>query len=325
MFVPFIDPITNKDLYLDNNAYKDKESNTIWPVIRSIPRFCDFENYSDNYTENFGYQWNIFSKNQIDSYSNIKQSEERFYLETDWKYDELENQKILEVGSGAGRFTEVFLRTTNGTLHSFDFSNAVEANLKNNYKYIKRLCLFQASLYQIPFPDKSFDKVFCLGVLQHTPSYKKTLSSITKKLNISGEIVVDFYPIKSFLTFIHSKYFFRLFTPLIPKKTLLQIIQFSVPGMILLFDLFCFCGLSILTRFIPITDLRLIPKELSKEERKSWAIMDTFDAFSPKYDNPKSIKQVSNYLQSIGFRITFAGYVHFTEGYSAVVRAIREK
>ena len=95
--------------------------------------------------------------------------------------------------------------------------------------------------------------------------------------------------------------------------------------MISLFDLLCLLRLSFLTRFIPITDIRLIPKELTKEERKNWAIMDTFDAFSPKYDNPRSIKQVSRYLQSLGCKIKFAGYINFSEGFSAVVRAIREK
>ena len=90
MFVPYIDPITKEKLFLENHCYRGLKSSSQWPIVRSIPRFCD----SKNYTENFGYQWNIFDKNQIDSYSNIKQSEQRFYLETDWNSDELENQKI---------------------------------------------------------------------------------------------------------------------------------------------------------------------------------------------------------------------------------------
>ena len=41
----------------------------------------------------------------------------------------LSRSSVLEVGSGAGRFTEVFLQSTSGYLHSIDYSNAVEANL----------------------------------------------------------------------------------------------------------------------------------------------------------------------------------------------------
>jgi len=33
--------------------------------------------------------------------------------------------------------------------------------------------LFQASIYELPFAPRQFDKVFCFGVLQHTPDFKK--------------------------------------------------------------------------------------------------------------------------------------------------------
>ena len=46
-----------------------------------------------------------------------------------------------------------------------DFSSAVNANLRTNGLYGDRLRLAQASIYDLPFSDKSFDKVFCLGVL----------------------------------------------------------------------------------------------------------------------------------------------------------------
>ncbi len=321
MFVPFVDPITHENLQYEDGFYKSEISEKKWPIINEIPRFCDLNNYSNS----FGYQWNIFSKNQIDSFSGTDQSEKRFYLETSWSPEDLNNKKILEVGCGAGRFTEVVLSKTNANLHSFDFSNAVYANYQNNSKFRSRLRLSQASLYEIPYKDKSFDKIFCLGVLQHTPNFDQSLKALVSKLSISGELVVDFYPVKSILTFIHSKYIFRLITPYMPKKILLGLIRLFAPLCIYLFDLLCFLGLSLFTRFIPITDLRLIPKKLSSEERKEWAIMDTFDAFSPRFDNPKSIKHVSSYLKSLGCEISFAGYVNFPGGKSAVVRAIRKR
>ena len=151
----------------------------------------------------------------------------------------LDNLKVLEVGSGAGRFSEVFLNSTRCNLYSIDYSSAVEANLRNNKRFKSRLILSQASIYQIPFKNNSFDKIFCFGVLQHTPSFEKSLVAISKKLKISGELVVDFYPIKSLFTFFHSKYVVRLISPYIPKEILLQIIKISAPFLIELFDLFC--------------------------------------------------------------------------------------
>ena len=38
------------------------------PIKNGIPRFVPYDNYSDS----FGYQWNIFIKTQLDSYTKKK-------------------------------------------------------------------------------------------------------------------------------------------------------------------------------------------------------------------------------------------------------------
>lgn len=42
-------------------------------------------------------------------------------------------------------------------------------------------------------------------------------------------------------------------------------------------------------------------KELSKEQLVTWAIMDTFDALSPRYDTPASLGQVRRWFKQVGF------------------------
>ena len=54
----------------------------------------------------------------------------------------------------------------------------------------ERFHLFQASIYEMPFPDNSFHKVFCLGVLQHTPDFEQSIQSLVQKAKTGGEIVV---------------------------------------------------------------------------------------------------------------------------------------
>ena len=68
---------------------------------------------------------------QIDN-EKISLSKERFFGETQWRPDELDGQDILEVGSGAGRFTRVIVDNTKATLSSVDYSEAVDANMENN-------------------------------------------------------------------------------------------------------------------------------------------------------------------------------------------------
>ncbi len=315
----FCCPVTGSPLVKSGESYISEATKERFPILEGIPRFCPIENYS----ESFGFQWNIFEQTQLDIYSNSSLTEVRFYGSTGWSPDKLSGENILEVGSGAGRFTEAFLRTTKATLHSIDFSNAVEANRRNNLNYGSRLQLAQASIYQMPFADNTFDKVFCLGVLQHTPSFATSIKSLIQKAKVGGEIVVDFYPIKGWYTKIHSKYIFRPITKRMPKRLLLNLIRLNIRWMLIAFDLLCAIGCSLLTRFIPITDVRSLPPTLSRSQRREWAIMDTFDGLSPEYDSPQRVEDVKKMFTSNGCDISFAGVVNYSGGSSTVVRAIK--
>ena len=103
--IPYVCPLNGDELNLDNDCYRSS-SNKIYKIKNSIPRFCSEENYA----ESFGFQWNKFDKTQVDSFCNIDLSYERFWAETNWDSKSLENLNVLEVGSGAGRFSEVFLK-----------------------------------------------------------------------------------------------------------------------------------------------------------------------------------------------------------------------
>jgi SAM-dependent methyltransferase len=317
----YVNPRTQATLVEESNFLRDPESGKIFPIINNIPRFCDKSNYS----ESFGFQWNRFDKTQIDGQSKSQQSEQRFYSETGWDPKDLAHCRVLEVGSGAGRFSEVFLRTTTGILHSIDYSSAVEANARNNIAYNDRLRLSQASIYEIPFPDNSFDRVFCMGVLQHTPSFEESVQALIKKTRVGGTIVVDFYPIKGWYTKIHSKYILRPITRRFSKPKLLHLIQTHIGWMLALFDALCALRLGVLTRIIPITDVRNFPHTLSKEQRREWAVMDTFDGLSPEYDNPQRVEDVERMFGRFGCEVTHAGWVSFEGGAAMVLRAIKRE
>ena len=320
-FVPFVNPRTLAPLKKTDSYFEDILTKEKFPIRKNIPRFCDEENYSTS----FGYQWNTFREIQLDSKSKTDLSFQRFYATTEWDPIRLEKENVLEVGSGAGRFTEVFLNSTNGLLHSIDLSNAVEANLKNNKQNCRRLSIAQASIYEMPFANNIFDKTFCLGVLQHTPSFSKSIISLINKTKIGGEIVVDFYPINGWYTKLHSKYILRPITRRLPSKFLLKLIRLNIGWMIFIFDLLCFLKLKKLTRFIPIADLSNFPSELNNKQRKETAIMDTFDAFSPAFDNPQRIKDVAKMFTSNGCEVTFAGVVKYHKSsYGSIVRATRK-
>ncbi len=68
----------------------------IYPIVRSIPRFVE----SENYASNFGFQWNRFRQTQLDSYSGTIISRDRFISQTAWTPEMLANSAVLEAGCG---------------------------------------------------------------------------------------------------------------------------------------------------------------------------------------------------------------------------------
>jgi ubiquinone/menaquinone biosynthesis C-methylase UbiE len=269
-----------------------------------------------------------FQKTQIDRETgSIQLSKERFFAESGWDKEDLTGKNILEVGSGAGRFSKVVLDHTRGNLYSVDYSDAVTANFKNNGHYGDRFHLFQASVYEMPFPDNSFDKVFCFGVLQHTPDFKKSVKALIDKTKPGGELVVDFYPINSFLTKVHAKYMWRPLTKRMSHEKLLRLIERNVGWLMKTYNFFYRIGLGrIVNRFLPIVDVKgTIPADLSKEELREWVILDTFDMFSPQHDHPQRISTVKKWFEEFGMKVTFADYVWFGNNfYAATVKGIKQ-
>ena len=321
MSVQVIDPLSGEKLEPSGNELKaDGRS---YPVVRGIPRICDASNYS----ENFGLQWNVFRGTQIDSeLGGIQPSETRLFGETEWKPEDLDGVDVLEVGSGAGRFSRVILERTKANLWSVDYSSAVDANMATNGAIApERFHLFQASIYEMPFPDDSFDKVLCLGVLQHTPDFEASVRALIRKAKPGGEIVVDFYPIKGFWTKIHAKYLLRPITKRMDHKTLLGIIDRNADWLIALSKGMQKAGLNMLTRFLPICDIRgTLPQGLTPVQLREWVVLDTFDMLSPEFDNPQRISTVERMFRDNGAEVTFAGFVHYLPNASAaVIRAIK--
>ena len=317
--IVFIDPQTRKLLRLVGD---DLVGDSIKISLNDgIYRFVE----SDNYSASFGYQWNRFEKTQIDREQNtLSQSHERLQAETNWDFRKLSGNKILEVGCGAGRFSQVILDNSEADLYSLDYSNAAEVNFRNNGENPK-LNLFQASIYEMPFDNQQFDKVLCLGVLQHTPDFRKSVECLCNMVKPGGELVVDFYEKRSWLTYIHAKYILRPLTKKMSHKHLLKLIERNAKFLISIYKILYKLKLGIITRFLPICDIyNTLPKNLDKNTLREWVILDTFDMFSPQYDQPQSIDRVTEMVSSAGLKVTFAGHVVFSNNMAAVVRAIRE-
>lgn len=261
-------------------------------VLRNgIPRFAP----DNQYAESFGFQWNKFRNTQLDSYTGLPLTADRLFHVTQWPKD-MHGLRVLEAGSGAGRFTEVLLGT-GATLFTFDLSSAVDANMSNNAKS-SNLNLFQASIYDIPLPEGHFDKVMCLGVLQHTPDPEHAFASLTRYVRPGGELIVDVYSTR-WRSLVAWKYLLRPITKRIPQQTLFRYIERAVDLMLPASVFLRRVGGKFGARLLPIVEYSHLglPHELNRE----WALLDTFDMYSPAHDHPRSIAQVKGWFAAANF------------------------
>ncbi|OGV59122.1 MAG: hypothetical protein A2X49_02175 [Lentisphaerae bacterium GWF2_52_8] len=266
----------------------------VYPILKNIPRFVPV----DNYASSFGLEWTRHAKTQYDSYSGAKISETRFFEESKWDRD-LKGQVILEVGSGSGRFTEQALKT-GATVVSLDYCYAVEVNYASNGQN-ENLLLVQGDIYKMPFKDNSFDKLFCFGVIQHTPDVKKSFMSLPRCLKSGGQIAVDVYlKLEGLKSLFETKYWLRPISKKMRQDTLYKFVSAYVKFM---------WPLACLIRKLPygkqinwalmVADYRgkyELPDALLME----WAILDTFDMLSPSYDTPQTFETFRRWFDEAG-------------------------
>jgi glycosyltransferase involved in cell wall biosynthesis/SAM-dependent methyltransferase len=298
-------PLCKEDLEIESSGADENsdEIQTGWlrcqscsveyPIRKGLPIFVDDD---DNYASSFGMQWNKHAKAQIDKYNGLTFSRDRFYAVTGWPQN-MKGESVLEVGSGAGRFTQIICET-GAEVFSFDSSNAVFANRNNNKQY-KNLTLFQGDIYRLPLKTMLFDKVFCFGVLQHTPDVKKAFMSLAEYVKPNGELVIDIYSNR--LTALLSwKYLLRPITKRLDKELLYNFIIRIVPALLpfstLLQKIFGNLG----WRLLPIANYSHL--EMPDELRNEWAVLDTFDMYSPIHDHPQSKGTLKKWFIEAGFR-----------------------
>jgi SAM-dependent methyltransferase len=274
----------------------------VFPIVRSIPRFVSDEGYAHNW----GYQWNLFEKTQLDSFAGNRMSHERFFATTHWPAN-MEGQVILEAGCGMGRFTEVALET-GAEVFSFDLSNSVEANFRNNGRS-DRVHIFQASIYEIPLKKESFDKIFCMGVLQYCPDVRRAFLSLVPFLRPGGEIVVDCYEkhagllpplkywVRPFLTWMGPEGVHNFLAWAIPpafyaKKALSKVPLIGKP----------------LGSLIPIGPISHAPKfNFSDEELIQVKINSALGWYAPVCDNPQTKETMRQWFTEAGLVDVYIG------------------
>jgi SAM-dependent methyltransferase len=270
-----------------------------YPVVRHVPRFVPAENYASN----FGFQWNRFRQTQLDSHTGVPISRERLLFSTEWRADEVNGKRVLDVGCGAGRFAEVTL-ALGADLVALDYSAAVDACWDNLGPH-PRLDVVQGDTYKLPFKPGAFDFVYCLGVLQHTPDVKQAFLCLPPQVRPGGKLAVDVYP-KLALNMLWPKYWLRPLTRRMNARTLFRLVERLVPILLPISD--ALATVPAIGRklrwMVPVANHRLDYPRLSRSQVYEWAVLNTYDMFAPTYDFPQDAPTLEAWFREAGMRDT---------------------
>ena len=275
------------------------ESGCRVPVVRGIPRFVA----SENYAAGFGLQWNAFRKTQLDSHTGLTISHDRLAGALGDFPEVLRGKSVLEVGCGAGRFTEVML-AAGARVFASDLSTAVEANYENCNELSPDYFVCQADALKLPVAPHSFDFVVCLGVIQHTPSPEETIAALAGYVRTGGTLVLDHYPSEYPLTksrAITRKVLLKL-PPRVAHESALILARLLVPIHRLTWNdrRGVWRVRRWLAKYSPLVDqYGFFP--IGPELLAEWAILDTHDALTDTYKHLRSEAQIEQSLRACGF------------------------
>ena len=269
-------------------------------IINSIPRFVDSSLDEVDYAQIWGDQWEKYQLTQFDSVNKADFSKKRIEFILGEPIENLKDLDVFEAGCGAGRFTELFLKS-GANLHSIDASKAVDFNYKNNAHKSNKFQIAQADLFNPPYPDNSFDLVVCVGVLQHTPNTVEAINILWKKVKPGGKLIIDHYQ------FLFRYYFsllevFRFFVKKMPPE---KSIKFCKSFIKIFFPLFWKIRnnkilIKILRKIIPVgfgSDEDL--NELSYTQRYELAELETHDALADTIKRLITKKKLKEILKNL--------------------------
>ncbi len=295
----FRDPVNGEQLKVTEDTLVGSDG-TCYPIEFGIPRFVA----SENYATAFGAQWNMFPRTQLDSHSKVSVSESRLARCMCGELENVAGKRVLEAGSGAGRFTEVLLKY-GAELHSFDYSNAVRANAANNSPN-ERLALAQGDIRSIPFARSSYDYVVCLGVIQHTPDPEHSIRCLWEMVKPGGTLVIDHY--RWTLRWILPPPFrdclglYRWFILMLPQSSRFFVVKklcdFWFPfhwqfrnNLIVQ---------RLLRRLSPVIIHYPGIKLKDRQAHYEWSLLDTHDATTDFYKHLRTPLEIERFLETLG-------------------------
>ena len=134
----------------------------------------------------YGLQWNTFRI--------VRPDEDRttFFNRTGLEPSDIQGSLVLDAGCGMGRYLRVAAEA-GARVVGLDLSAAVVAARDLTAEW-PDVALTRGDLLRPPFAPETFDHIYSLGVLDHTPNPRAAFLALARLLRPGGRIVIWVYP-----------------------------------------------------------------------------------------------------------------------------------
>jgi SAM-dependent methyltransferase len=266
-----------------------------YPRVNGVIRFVDPENYADS----FGFQWQRYTRTQLDT-EESRQSEIDFGRRTGLTPADLKGKLVLDVGCGMGRFADIATRW-GARVVGVDLSAAAEVAARNLAE--RDFVALQADAFALPFALESFDYIYSIGVLHHTPDCEQAVKNLPQYLKPGGTLAVWLY--SAYNPWYRFSDIYRRLTSKMSPNVLHGILRIAVPVV---------NGVDSALRVLPVVGkpmsgfLRhVLP--VNRNPNRQWRVLDTFDWYSPRYQSKHTYEQVFRWFESCGLEDLHVGEV----------------
>ncbi|HEX5015818.1 MAG TPA: class I SAM-dependent methyltransferase [Candidatus Limnocylindrales bacterium] len=236
---------------------------------------------TEAYAASFGFEWNRHRQTQLDSRTGRSDSRDTFAARMGLGRSDLDGRLVLDAGTGVGRFAEV-AAGLGGRVVAVDLSRAVDLAAEN---LGDQALVAQADVFRLPFADGTFDVVFSIGVLHHTPDPSAGLAALARVVRPGGTVAVSVYERAAWYRMADL---YRVLTTRLDRRTLYRLSR----GLARLHAIHRLPVVGRAVRF-------LVP--VSGHPVYDWRVLDTFNWYAPRYQSKHTFAEVVGWFRALGF------------------------
>jgi SAM-dependent methyltransferase len=256
--------------------------------------------------ELYGLQWN--------RYRIVRPEEDQatLLLKTGLEPADFAGKLVLDGGCGMGRYSRQAAEW-GADVVAMDLSQAVRAAWEITDPVRQRVAVIRADLLRIPLPDNTFDIVYSIGVLDHTPEPRQAFLNLAKLVRPGGRMAIWVYecqsPIVERIMGIH-----RTIARKLPVRVVETLSRWSVPIGEAKRQMFA-------SRWKLVRKLGLVAHALtigvSMHPDPEVRACDTLDWYAPKFVSHHTPEEVTSWFTEAGFEEIHdptTGKSHFHQG-----------